>query len=443
MKRGAAALVALVLACWGPNGVARAAAGEGTLDALATEIARGLSAGGGHVPDGAMIVAGAVTSDVAGTRGDELGAKLAARVAAHLSKSSAEPRTGALSVAAAAASRSPALVYLSAKIVAGKLEVNADVYPTVSNGWDRVRKRAPEPVGHAFASGRVDAEIRVFLPPILLEQATLRKAPLHLPGNLVLALGCGDADGDGNVDLVISTRTRLLVGRLRAGAFAVERVVAWRDLAPRTPALLREPVATFAFAPRFTAGSSDRGGVSFDDDLRRMAAFSGLPVGEGACVKLDADGTGFSGSAFSCDAAGAAAVKLPAARFDGATVWKNVQKDGQAAQAAAVHEANGKLHVSVAGADEVIAGAGAVFAVGDLDLDGVPEVVTTRNVGIAGEGATTEPDAVVVASVGALSKPRLRFAAPAGVRALAICPAEVNALPALAAVVGDEVWLVR
>ena len=428
------------------------AATDGTLDAIATELARALTAGASPVPDGAKVVAATVASDVAGTRGDELGVRLAARVAAHLGRATAEPRTGDRSVGAAAAGRSPALVYLSAKIVAGKLEVTADVYPTVSNAWDRVRTRAPQPLGHAFASGRVDAEIHAFLPPILLEQASLRKAPLKLPPgsaevNEVLAVGCGDADGDGNVDLVLSTRARLLVGRVRAGAFTVDRAVAWKDLAPRAATVLREPVATFAFAPHFAAGTTDRGGVALGDDLRPAATFDGVPVGAGSCVHLDAEGTGFSGPTAPCRTGDAAApaVKLPAARYDGAVLWTEVRRDGQSALVAAAREPNGKLHVSFGGVDEVLAGAGASFAIGDLDLDGIPEIVTARNLapaGAAAEGAA-EVDAVQIVSLGAGGKPRLRFPAPAGVRAVAVCPAEARALPAAVAIVGDEVWLVR
>ncbi len=452
---GCALVLGTVVVAFAPRAhAANVASGgaDGALDAIATELARVLAAGASHVPEGAKVVAGTVASDVAGTRGDELGARLAARVAAHLGKASAEPRTGDRSVGAAAAGRSPALVYLSAKIVAGKLEVTADVYPTVSNAWDRVRTRAPPPVGHAFASGRIDAEIHAFLPPILLEQASLHKAKLVLPpgsaaANEVLAVGCGDADGDGNVDLVLSTRARLLVGRLRAGAFTVDRAVAWKDLAPRAPVVLREPIASFAFAPRFSAGTTDRGGVILGDDLRAAATFDGLPVGAGSCVHLDADGVGFSGPTAPCSSGDAAApaVKLPAARYDGVVLWTDVRKDGQSALVAAAREANGKLHVGFGGAEEVLAGAGASFAVGDLDLDGIPEIVTARNLapaGAAAEGAA-EVDAVQIVSLGAGGKPRLRFPAPAGVRAVAVCPAEARALPAAVAIVGDEVWLVR
>jgi hypothetical protein len=73
--------------------------------------------------------------------------------------------------------------------------------------------------------------------------------------------------------------------------------------------------------------------------------------------------------------------------------------------------------------------------VGDLDQDGFPEVVTTTD---------AAEDAIVVATLknGEL-RPRLRLPAPLGVRSLAICGAEEKGVPALIAVVGGEVWVVR
>ena len=40
-------------------------------------------------------------------------------------------------------------------------------------------------------------------------------------------------------------------------------------------------------------------------------------------------------------------------------------------------------------------------------------------------------------------RPRLHIPAPAGVRALGVCPAEARGEPALVAVVGSEVWVIR
>jgi hypothetical protein len=75
--------------------------------------------------------------------------------------------------------------------------------------------------------------------------------------------------------------------------------------------------------------------------------------------------------------------------------------------------------------------------VGDLDEDGVPEIVT---------GAEAPDDALDVWSVaadGAELRPRLHLPAPGGVRALAVCPPEEGSEPVLVAVVGNELWLVR
>ena len=83
-----------------------------------------------------------------------------------------------------------------------------------------------------------------------------------------------------------------------------------------------------------------------------------------------------------------------------------------------------------------VEGAGAQLALVDLDLDGVPEVVTTSD--------GDEHDAILVSSFakGQLT-PRLRFPARDGVRALGVCPPEERGVTGLVAVVGSEVWLVR
>ena len=81
--------------------------------------------------------------------------------------------------------------------------------------------------------------------------------------------------------------------------------------------------------------------------------------------------------------------------------------------------------------------AGAQLALADLDLDGVPEVIFS--------GDFAENDALMIWSwrpVGGLVQ-RMRFTTKEPIRALAACPPEVKGVPALVAVVGPEVWLVR
>ena len=79
---------------------------------------------------------------------------------------------------------------------------------------------------------------------------------------------------------------------------------------------------------------------------------------------------------------------------------------------------------------------GAQLAVGDIDQDGMPDVATTV------DGADDAVNVFSLSSSGEI-RGRLHLAAPAGVRALAMCPAEARGEPALVAVVGSELWLVR
>jgi hypothetical protein len=79
---------------------------------------------------------------------------------------------------------------------------------------------------------------------------------------------------------------------------------------------------------------------------------------------------------------------------------------------------------------------GAEVALADLDQDGIPEVVTTNAHG---------EDALVISGwrAGAVAT-RLRWAAPAGVDAMAVCPAESSDTPSMVvAAVGRELWLVH
>ena len=83
--------------------------------------------------------------------------------------------------------------------------------------------------------------------------------------------------------------------------------------------------------------------------------------------------------------------------------------------------------------------AGAQLAVGDLDGDGQPEVLSSAD--------TLDPgaDALVVHTWqdnGALVE-RYRIGVPGGVRAIAVCPPESAQLSAVALATPGEVWVIR
>jgi hypothetical protein len=434
---------------------------------VAHEIAQGL----GQMPNGAIVVASTIASDIPAPKGDELAVRIAAQVAGRIGVAKAHPQPAALAVARGVSGRAASLVYLQLEIAKGELRVTADLYPVVSNGWERLRNPVPGPRAHAFANAPLDAEIRGFLAPVLLEQTTLHKIK-HDEGE-VIAVGCGDVDGDGGNELVLVTRARVAIAKIRAGKLVVLRAAAWSTIASRAPVPMREPLASVLVSPRghrgeILLGTTDRGGVAVDAALVARRQLTGLPVigadGEG-CAAPSPEASAYDGPVVPCDlaialkpgassagtvAAKAASAKAseplplfipPTQRYDAIATLDAVGRDGVVAHIVAAHEPGGRMRVrrqEVGGAKAIEAaldGTGTQVAIADLDLDGIPEVITTSD----------GPDDLVLVSSFAkgLLTPRLRFPAKEGVRAIGICPPEEKGVPGLVAVVGSEVWLVR
>lgn len=431
---------------------------------LAHEIAQGM----GPIPAGAIVVASAVVSDIPAPKADDLAVRIAAQVAGRIGLAKAHPQPAALAVARGVSGRAASLVYLQIEIVKGELRVTADLYPVVSNGWERLRNPVPGPRAHAFAMAPLDAEVRGFLAPVMLEQATLHKIK-HDEGE-VLAVGCGDLDGDGGLELVLVTRGRVAVAKVRAGKLVVQRAAAWSTIASRAPVPMRDPLASVLVSPRghrgeILIGTTDRGGVAIDGALVARRQLTGLPVpgGEGeACASPSPELGAYDGNVVPCDlpvaprapasagAAKAAPPKVseplplfipPVPRYDAIATLDAIGRDGAVAHVVAVREPNGRMHVrrQDLGAprpiEVVLDGTGAQVALVDLDLDGSPELVTTSD---------GPDDGIVVSSFarGAVTA-RLRFPAKEPVRALGVCPPEEKGVPGIVAVVGNEVWLVR
>lgn len=432
---------------------------------IAHEIAQGV----GQVPSGAIVVASTVTSDIPAPKADELAVRIAAQVAGRIGLAKAHPQAAALAVARGVSGRAASLVYLQLEILKGELRVTADLYPVVSNGWERLRNPVPGPRAHAFAMAPLDAEVRGFLAPVLLEQATLHKIK-HDEGE-VLAIGCGDLDGDGGLELVLVTRGRVAVAKVRAGKLVVQRAAAWSTLASRAPVPMRDPLASVLVSPRghrgeILLGTTDRGGIAIDTALVVRRQLTGLPVtgGEGeACASASPELGTYDGNVVPCDlparpspapgaggAAKTATAKVaeplplfipPVPRYDAIATLDAIGKDGSVAHIVAVREPSGRMRVrrQELGASRpievVLEGTGAQVALVDLDLDGSPELVSTSD---------GPDDGIVVSSFarGAVTA-RLRFPAKEPVRALGVCPPEDKGVPGIVAVVGNEVWLVR
>ena len=171
---------------------------------LATDIAAGIAT----FPPGTLIAVSPLVSDIPAPKGEDLARLIGAQLGGRLN-AKVHPQPVALSVARAASGRAGSLVYVQLEIAKGVLHATADLYPAIPNGWERLRNPVPGPQAHAFAEVSIDAEVRTFLQPIVLEQAKVSRAK-HEEGD-VIAVGCGDLDADGGLELVLASKQRIAV----------------------------------------------------------------------------------------------------------------------------------------------------------------------------------------------------------------------------------------
>jgi hypothetical protein len=415
------------------------ASAAGAVDAVAQEAAQVL----GQTPAAVLVVAAPLATDQPAPRGDEMALKIAALVAGRLGAGArAHPQAAPLASARALAGRARALVFVQVEIAKGDLRTTLDVYPSMANAWDRIRNPLPSPTSHAFASAKIDAEVRGFLAPLMLEQASVHKAR-HDEGE-VLAAACGDVDGDGGDEIVLVSRARIAMGRVRGGKFVAERTAAWSALAPRAAVPMREALASAVIAPgAIHLGSTDRAGLTLTPDLAGHTLVAGVPAwsSEGlVCLQPDAAAGAFDGAPVGCTLARDAKPKLavPSPRFDAFASSSIVDPSGAARGVVVVREPSGHLKVKLGDATLAPDGDfGAQLAVMDLDQDGTPDVATSV------DGPDDAVNVFSLTSPAGDLRGRLHLAAPAGVRAYAACPAEEGGEPVLVAVVGGELWLVR
>jgi hypothetical protein len=90
-------------------------------------------------------------------------------------------------------------------------------------------------------------------------------------------------------------------------------------------------------------------------------------------------------------------------------------------------------------AEITVPSVGAQLAIGDLDDDGLPEIVSSL------PGLDRSADQLVVRTLGdnGTLRERLRLPVPSGIDALAICPGDGRAMAPLVAATGDGIWVIR
>lgn len=410
---------------------------QSALSELGCELSRTLP----KLPKGTLVVAAPLTSDVAVKSPEALTQRLAHVVAGALGAKALDAPAG-LATARTQASSAGTLLHIKPEISGGELRLTADLYPVPKSFWDRVRDPHPSPSAHAFASRRLDPEIRTFLPPVPLVAKRIDKAISNEPSPVAIA--CSDVDADGALELVLVGRHRVSVGRIRSSRFVASATRSWSELSPLSRAPLRQPIASVWVEPGrwVDVGSSDRlETIRFTPALAPAKKLGRrLPWPGGGCAHLV--GLSLEPVIEPC------APGDPAPRVDRveqaadaiAGAWV-IGRDGRGRLVRAARGfSDGRVVLSDDGGKSArLTGVGAQLALGDLDGNGEPELVSGADV------LDPAADALVIHTWhrdGRVSE-RSRLAVPSGVRALAVCPPDSAGLSAIALATSGAIWIVR
>jgi len=395
----------------------------------------------GHADSALVVAATAVGGDRVALP-EAISERLAQLVAARLG-AAARPSKQALTLAQAqrAASDARGLIYLTVSLYRDRLDVSGDIYVGAGRFWQRVKNPGLKLKAHAFATTSLDPELRALFPAIPLVVSRVDKA--ETAERDILALSCGDLRGDGSREIAAVGRRRVQIGRLEHGRFAARASLNWADHSAIAQSPLREPIAT-SMVPepgRLWVGLSDRAdALDLSGTLRVEHKWHAVMPWPGAgCTRRT--GLGYEGKPRACPGSS------PTPEIDFGTAV-----DAFASRALIDH--SGQAHTlriaRAVGTDfaraldslqpeVLIPNVGAQLAVGDLDEDGLPEIVSSS--------ATLDrrADQLLVRTLtdnGQLRE-RLRVSVPSGIDALAICPGDGRAMAPLALATGDGIWLIQ
>ena len=392
--------------------------------------------------DSALVVAATATGDERVALPAAVSERLAQLVATRLG-AAAQPSRGPLTLAQAerAASSARGLIYLSLSLYRDRLDVTADVYVGAGRFWQRVKNPGLKLKGHTFATTALDPELRALFPAIPLVVSRVDKA--HSAERDVLALACGDLRGDGSNEIATVGRRRVQIGRFEHGRFAPRASLNWAESSEVAPNPLREPIAACALPEpgRLWVGLSDRAdSLDLSGALRVEHKWHALMPWPGAGCTRRA-GLGYEGKARACPGSSPAPevdFGAPIDAFDSRALTDHRGQVHTLRVARAVGadfaRALDSLHPEV-----IVPNVGAQIAVGDLDEDGLPEIVSSS------ASLDRRADQLLVRTLtdnGQLRE-RLRVPVPSGIDALAICPGDGRAMAPLLLATGDGLWLIR
>lgn len=438
-----------------PTSVAQSPQSQlGTLASLASQLGERLQ------PDApALVVVGPVQGEALGnserskTSGKPRWADLHARVRLIVGSavpSAASRHSEALSFPEArrqARQRGAPLVYLAPLVHAGQLQIVVDWVQWSGSFWQR--SRMPEGIvrQHLSLGAPIDAEVRSFFPrPARL--VTERKSYVS-PVRDVLALSCGRDSAD-RVSVVLVGRHEIVRGRFSGARFEVENKRLWDDLSPLAPAPLRAPLAAARFVDgAIEVGSSDRAYlVRLDAQLRLLSRGPrAYPLDTGGCVPFSQTGVGSTQEKCAFvegdgPPLGSPPVVVEDLQSFGVRVESRFSSSNGLSHIAKITQPSGTTMAQLTLLSSLnapqkwpLAATGSAVALGDLDGDGVQEVIRSAASRDAGH------DVLRIESIGESSLvPRSEIKLPA-VHAVGVCPFdEANPVPVIVAT-ADRLWV--
>lgn len=376
-----------------------------------------------------LVVAASLESDASAPRGQALAELVASRLAGER-RLGLLPGTHTLAQALARARGASHVLLVVPSIAGGRLRVSARLHPVPSTVWARIRQPLPGAIAHAFAEAPVDAEVRAHLEPIPITALETRRARAFESG--VVALACDDFDRDGTTEILSVSRHRVTLSRVEGGRVVPVRAKAWSELSPVHASPHREPIGSalaLALPARdplaereLVVSITDRAlALRLDARLEPRESFPSFALaasGSYACARLPA--ISITGPLEACTPSGPIPGRASVGgRYDALASAVLVDPTGQAFEVWAGRE-DGALEIfDDTGKRARLPGVGAQLALGDLDQDGRPELLRSLDVDRPGD------DAVIVATWARDGRPpreTARFAVPAGVNAIAVCP---------------------
>lgn len=335
------------------------------------------------------------------------------------------------------------LIYLSVSLYRDRLQVSAQVYGSTGHFWQRLRAPGLSLKRQALSTTSLDPELRALFPPIPLVISEIVKAALaeRDPG----ALACGDLRGTGSVEIVMVGRRKVQVGEVVGGRFVPRQSLLWSDVSVVAGSPLREPIATASVPEpgRLLVSSSDRAdALELSSTLTVQRKWPALvPWPGGGCTRRA--GLGYEGRARPCPGTGAPHgseldFTLLVDAFAGGSFPSASGRARVLALARPVGSNSARL-LEAKRAEIAVPEVGAQLALGDLDQDGLPEIVSSLPT------LDRRGDQLLVRTLaenGELRE-RLRIPIPSGIDALAICPGNGRSMAALVLSTGDEMWVVR